>query len=278
MAICGKGGRRGWSPAAPSRKNKPRWPSRREERLGSRHLRVVQRHLLFLPYNPYDIRYLRGLPPSSRMPHVSHTHPHTHNLRRASRRVYMCTRGYNTTRNPRARAARDLFPLCLLLSLCGSRGLFSATGGNVYICLLRRSFAGRASHKERFIVWRPPGAMDAERIPPSSRRVAAGDKTPTKPALLITVGVTGPICIRTGAEPSFPNLSQKGGEKNPRRVGHREWSSRSSFAATRGNFFRCGPAEATQRRERSLCCCGRYLVSRHALDVCSVVLEDFSTC
>ena len=32
---------------------------REEERLGSRHLRVVQRHLLFLPYDPYEIRYLR---------------------------------------------------------------------------------------------------------------------------------------------------------------------------------------------------------------------------
>lgn len=104
-------------------------------------------------------------------------------------------------------------------SLSLARGLFFATGENVYICLLPATYASPdASHKERFIVWlsplAPAVAADgrAGRISPSSRRVAAGDKTATKLALLITAGVTGlhlyPDCSRAVAAAVVESLSE----------------------------------------------------------------------
>lgn len=108
---------------------------REEERLGSRHLRVVQRHLLFLPYDPYEIRYLRSLPlsPSNYLS----VHPSLGCRGNVARRTHnpRCT-GYNTTRNPRA--ARSFSRLFLLSVSLATRGLFFATGENVYICLLRQ--------------------------------------------------------------------------------------------------------------------------------------------
>lgn len=54
-------------------------------------------------------------------------------------------------------------------------------------------------------------AMDVE-IPPSSRRVAARRQNTTKPALLITAGVAGSICIRRRLR-RFPNPTKRGGKK-----------------------------------------------------------------
>lgn len=111
--FVGEGRGEGQSPAAPSRKNKPRWPSRREERLGSRHLRVVQRHLLFLPYNPYDIRYLRRYLPPSVVSDATRIATYlTHELHV----VYMCTGGIIRHVIP-ARAARSFLSVSPSFSL-----------------------------------------------------------------------------------------------------------------------------------------------------------------
>lgn len=100
--------------------------------------------------------------------------------------------------------------------------------------------------------------MNTERIPPSSRRVAAGDKTPTKPALLITVGVTGPI--RADAE--LPE--SRGAEKNRDVAGHQ---------MVIAIVFRCDArSPPLDRNEECSLCSSR---DTRWLDACSVIVGDF---
>lgn len=100
--------------------------------------------------------------------------------------------GYNTTRNPpRREVLLSLIPPLPLSS--DSRTLLRDRRECLHLSPPAAYASPDASHKERFIVWRPPGARWTRReFLPRHSRVAAGDKTPTKPALLITAGVTGP--------------------------------------------------------------------------------------
>lgn len=127
---------------------------------------------------------------------------------------------YNTTRNPRA--ARSFFRLFrLFLSLSSdSRTLLRDRRECLHLSPPAAYASPDASHKERFIVWRPPRARWTRReFLPRHSRVAAGDKTPTKPALLITAGMTGPICIRAAFTAAALSESRRGKEKK------KEWSS-----------------------------------------------------
>lgn len=109
---------------------------------------------------------------------------------------------------------------------------------------LRTRFAQRAFYS----LASPGRAMDAERIPPSSRRVAAGDKTPTKPALLITVSVTG--LIRAASRIS-------GRRKKPRRRGSSN-GHRDRLSLRREDRLRW------TAKECSLCCYERSRLATRA--------------
>lgn len=130
---------------------------REEERLGSRHLRVVQRHLLFLPLRP--LRNTISQESSSISLHPSIRAPRSlgcrGNVARRGAHNSRCT-GYNTTRNPRAEILLSLIPPLRLSS--DSRTLLRDRRECLHLSPPAAYASPDASHKERFIVWRPPGA------------------------------------------------------------------------------------------------------------------------
>jgi len=89
-------------------------------------------------------------------------------------------------------------------------------------------FTGRFAQRAFYSLASPGARWTRREFLPRHSRVAAGDKTPTKPALLITAGVTGPhlhpgsLHRRRRRRRAF-RISQKGKEKNRCRSsnGHR---------------------------------------------------------
>lgn len=187
---------------------------REEERLGSRHLRVVQRHLLFLPYDPYEIRYLRSLPPS---PFIYLSVSREPGQRGATHTRPACTGCIIRHVIPAPRDPPFAYSASSSLS-SDSRTLLRDRRECLHLSPPAAYASPDASHKERFIVWRPPGARWTRReFLPRHSRVAAGDKTPTKPALLITAGMTGPICIRAAFAAAALSESRRKKEKREKR-------------------------------------------------------------